>query len=96
MVGLLDDGFIACPTLEFRLPDKSRLKQDFYISINRGEAYPMSLLDQAVPDFFDRRMPLRVEQSATNQRPLRRILEMLLRQPLSQFVTMYHLFEAVR
>ena len=56
----------------------------------------MSLLDQAVPDFFDRRMPLRVEQSATNQRPLRRILEMLLRQPLSQFVTMYHLFEAVR
>src|SRR5207237_10780600 len=96
MVWLLDNGFIARQTLELRLADESRLKQDLYISINRGEAYPMALPDQAIPDFFDRWMPLGVEQRAPNERPLRRVLEMLLRQPLLQFVTMYHFFEAAR
>src|SRR5262249_14585210 len=78
MIRLADDRFVVRHAAEFRLPYESRRQQDFQGSINGGESDAMAAGQQTVADLLYGRVAFRFQQRAPDERPLRRLFEVLL------------------
>src|SRR5215471_16118930 len=90
VIRLADEWLVSRHSAQFGLTDESGLQQEFNRPVNRRKPDPVPLRQQVVADFFNRRMPLRLEKRGPDEGSLRRLLKFPFGKELLELFALCH------